>query len=526
LDLKVLVIGIDGATWNVIFPLVEQGRLPTFKQLIEKGVWANLESTVPFLSSPAWKSYSTGKNPGKLGLFGWCTFDIKNLELRVNTRIPFRSPEIWDYLGEYGLTSGIMNLPLSTPRVIRGFTVSGPPMFDSSDYTFPKGLKKDLVEKFGYRINPSAYSLEPKQLLSNRSVLGQEVEELIKKRFKAAKYLIELYAPDFIQLTLFYTDVIQHFFWKEMETKDEKFGQVIEKIWKTIDKEIGNLIASLKENTNILIISDHGFTGVKATFYLNTWLLEKGYLNLSLTNVLLTKFRLYTRKTAQSLSRLRLGGLSRLMSRKNLIRLLLKISSRESSNLLNQADWAKTKAINVGECGIFLNPNLNREEYEKLRLKLIKEIKMIKDPKTGEYLVADVKKKEEIYYGEHLGFAPDLVVIPSEGYRVYDSLMRSVWDYENRVWSAYHKLHGVFLACGPDIKNCGKIGDVKIYDLAPTILHLFNVPVPREMDGRVLTEIFREDSEPAKRRVLYQELVTEEILIKKRIKELKTQKRV
>jgi hypothetical protein len=104
--------------------------------------------------------------------------------------------------------------------------------------------------------------------------------------------------------------------------------------------------------------------------------------------------------------------------------------------------------------------------------------------------------------------------------------MRSVWDYENRVWSAYHKLHGVFLACGPDIKNCGKIGDVKIYDLAPTILHLFNVPVPREMDGRVLKEIFREDSEPAKRQVLYQDLVTKEILIKKRIKELKTQKRV
>ncbi|MBS7270610.1 MAG: alkaline phosphatase family protein, partial [Candidatus Freyarchaeota archaeon] len=472
--MKVLLLGIDGATWNVILPLVEQGKLPTFKQLIENGVWANLESTIPFLSSPAWKSYSTGKNPGKLGLFGWCRFDIKNLELRVNVNTPSRTPEIWDYLGEHGLTSGVVNLPLSLPpKAIRGFIVSGPPMFDSSEYTFPKDLKKDLVEKFGYRINPSAYSFEPKQLLSNKRILAQEVEELIKKRFKAAKYLIELYSPDFFQLTLFYTDVIQHFFWKEMETKDEKFGQVIEKIWETIDKEIGSLIASLKEDTNILIMSDHGFTGVKATFYLNTWFLEKGYLNLSLIDVLLTKLRLYARKTSQSFSRLRLGGLSRLMPRRNLIRLLLRISSRESSNLLNQADWAKTKAISVGECGIFLNPNLNREEYEKLRLKLMKEIKTIIDPRTGEYLVADVKKKEEIYHGEHMDFAPDLVVVPNEGYRVYDSLMRGVWDFENRVWSAYHTLHGVFLACGPDIKNWGRIGDVKIYDLAPTILHMF-----------------------------------------------------
>ncbi|MBS7270442.1 MAG: hypothetical protein KIH10_16595, partial [Candidatus Freyarchaeota archaeon] len=74
--------------------------------------------------------------------------------------------------------------------------------------------------------------------------------------------------------------------------------------------------------------------------------------------------------------------------------------------------------------------------------------------------------------------------------------------------------------------NWGRIGDVKIYDLAPTILHMFNVPVPRDMDGRVLTEIFREDSEPAKRQVLYQDLVTEKILIKKKIKELKNQKKV
>jgi len=529
-NLRALVIGLDGASWNILLPLVKRGKLPTFKRLMEGGIWGDLQSTFPFTTAPAWKCYSTGKNPGKLGLYSWCSFDIKNLELNVMVSDPFRSREIWDYLGAYGLTSGVINLPLlCPPRRIKGFIVSGFPLSNSADYTFPKDLKKTLVEKFDYKINPSEYTLDPQHQLARKDRFVSEVEELIKKRFEVTKYLIKLYSPDFVQLTLFYTDAVQHFFWKEMETEDERFGRVIENIWKMIDSEIGKLLEEVGEDTNILIISDHGFTSLKATFCLNNWFLENGYLNLSLFNILLSRLRLFNKKILHVVRQLGLDKMvRRIIPPEKLMSLQQKILPPEVSSpeLIWQVDWGSTKAICVGECGVFLNPELNQKDYETLRTLLIKEIKTIKNPKTGENPVSDVKRKEEIYHGEHLELSPDLIVIPSEGYRVYDSLMRSVWDYENRVWSAYHKLHGVFLACGPDIKNCGKIGDVKIYDLAPTILHLFNVPVPREMDGRVLKEIFREDSEPAKRQVLYQELVTEEILIKKRIKELKIQKKV
>ncbi|MEM3594466.1 MAG: alkaline phosphatase family protein, partial [Candidatus Jordarchaeaceae archaeon] len=318
-----------------------------------------------------------------------------------------------------------------------------------------------------------------------------------------------------------------HFFWKEMEARDRRFGGVIENIWRMIDSEIGKLLEEVGEDTDVLVISDHGFTGLKATFCLNNWFLENGYLNLSIFNILLSRLRLFNKKTLHVTRQLD-KMVRRIIPPEKLMSLQQKILPPEVSSpeLIWQVDWGSTKAICVGECGIFLNPELNQKDYETLRTLLIKEIKMIKNPKTGENLVSDVKRREEIYHGEHLELAPDLIVIPNEGYRVYDSLMRGVWDFENMVWSAYHKLHGVFLACGPDIKNCGRIGDVKIYDLAPTILHMFNVPVPRDMDGRVLTEIFCEGSEPAKRKVLYQDLVTEKILIKKRIKELKNQKKV
>ncbi|MEM3526551.1 MAG: hypothetical protein QXV37_03970, partial [Candidatus Jordarchaeaceae archaeon] len=196
-----------------------------------------------------------------------------------------------------------------------------------------------------------------------------------------------------------------------------------------------------------------------------------------------------------------------------------------SPRLITQVDWSTTKAITVGECGVFLNHELNPKEYETLRTQLINEIKMIKDPKTGQNLVTDVKRKEELYSGEHLKFAPDLIVIPNEGYRITDSLLRNNWDYSRTPWSAYHKLQGIFIAYGPDIKEGYTIDNAKIYDLAPTILHMFQVPIPKDMDGRVLTEIFREDS-TFQREIKYQRVETEKMLITKKIAKLKEQKKI
>ncbi|MHA1363381.1 MAG: hypothetical protein ACTSP1_12760 [Candidatus Freyarchaeota archaeon] len=189
-------------------------------------------------------------------------------------------------------------------------------------------------------------------------------------------------------------------------------------------------------------------------------------------------------------------------------------------------DWSTTKAINVGECGVFLNPKLDPDEYEAVRTRLIEEMEKIRNPKTGEKLVASVKKREELYHGEHLNLAPDLIVVPNEGYRIYDSLLRSCWDYSKDVWSAYHKLQGIFIAYGPDIKEGGRVENAKIYDLTPTILHMFQVPIPRDMDGRVLTEIFREDSEIARRQILYHDADVERAIVRKKITMLRKLKKI
>ena len=68
---RVVVVGIDAASWNLLEPWIRDGVLPNLKLLVEGGAYGPLESTYPFITSPAWKSFSTSKNPGKIGIFYW-----------------------------------------------------------------------------------------------------------------------------------------------------------------------------------------------------------------------------------------------------------------------------------------------------------------------------------------------------------------------------------------------------------------------------------------------------------------------
>ena len=112
-----------------------------------------------------------------------------------------------------------------------------------------------------------------------------------------------------------------------------------------------------------------------------------------------------------------------------------------------------------------------------------------------------------------MGLAPDITILPNDGYET--------WNYRPRGWTGVHKREGVFLACGPGIKRGVEIQGARIYDLAPTILHVLGAPMPRDMDGSVLREIFEQDSVLARRDTEYQE-ADETARIAKKIRDLKT----
>ncbi len=507
---KVIVIGIDAGSWNLIDPWINAGKLPFIKQLMERGVWGNLESCIPFITSPAWKCYSTGKNPGRLGAFYWFDFDRQKKEIKPCSSLSFKSEELWDYLSESGYRCGIINMPLTyPPKEVNGVMISGIHAFEWSNYTFPKKIKKGLQTKYNYKIMPAHHFLEEDKIVN-------ELKEIFTTRFQVACDLLKNENLDFLNLTIFAIDGVQHYYWDQIiKNRDDN---IILDLWKTIDCGIGSLLSSIENEIHsdydLFIISDHGATRTKARYNINMWLRDKGYLIFkndlikhSMSSIFLEKIGLTKGRLVILFQKYR-HIIGKFVSQEDIIvkgfgqHFFDEAGEIGITALLEQIDWTKTKAFVIGEGLLFLNIPQNSDEYEKIRKTLITEIENITNPKTGEKITS-VKKREDIYKGKYVDRAPDLVLIPTEGYLINDYISKkgNFWSYSRKKYSSCHKQEGIFLAYGCDIKTNMTIDKVKIYDIAPTILHLFKVPIPKDIDGHVLRNIFKSDSEPGKREI-------------------------
>ena len=151
----------------------------------------------------------------------------------------------------------------------------------------------------------------------------------------------------------------------------------------------------------------------------------------------------------------------------------------------------------------------------------------------GKPIFKEVYLKEEIYSGKYTGNAPDVVLLPREGYEIICGFAKPLWVFKVKQsgWDGIHNLNGIFLAYGKCIKKGVKIERVKIYDVAPTILHIFGLPIPDDIDGRVLMEIFEENSEISKRQPIYvrpsyYDRRNEKELLKSKIRKLKQEGKI
>jgi predicted AlkP superfamily phosphohydrolase/phosphomutase len=145
---RVVVVGLDGASWNILNPLIGNGKLPTIEKILREGSYGSLKSILPPVSVPAWKCYSTGKNPGKLGVYDMLVFDFEHKKLRVPSSYYFKSKEIWDHVGNQGDISCVLGMFATHPaREIHGCMISDMP---NERGFYPKELKEELEERFGY----------------------------------------------------------------------------------------------------------------------------------------------------------------------------------------------------------------------------------------------------------------------------------------------------------------------------------------------------------------------------------------
>lgn len=506
---KILVLGLDGGSLDLVKRWKDE--LPNLRRFMEGGVYGTLESTLPPTTSPAWNCMFTGKNPAKIGIFSFVVFDKEKKPQLVNITCQ-DSPSLWDILSSHNLKVGVVSVPTVYPPVkVNGFVVCGGMLaVDAKNCTFPPGLKEELDEVLeGAKIAlPAGLNMAGWE-----DKYSEAYDAFFNNQNKMVNYLIREYPWDLFIYVFFTLDAVQHYFWAHMDPnhpqhdpiKAKKYGDTIKGFYKKIDNEIGEIMCRIGDNVNIIVVSDHGFGPCYGHFNLNDWLKKNGFLAFKKQGIK----SLFAQKTI-SLTSFILSNLDKRIAH-SLEAVLWVVPSafleyfgfkekqkRQRIQLFENLDWSLTKVYEAGG-GIYINKRkaMSKKEYEELRHQIIQMLDKIRDPKTGRKVMINVFKKEEIYNGKYMEEAPDILYL-SNFHR--ESLIHGQV-------TGWHRLNGMFMAYGPDIKKTGnELENIKIYDIVPTVLHLFGLPIPEDVDGRVLEEIFKEDSEPAKKRIAYQRM--------------------
>ena len=518
---KVVVIGLDGGSFDLLKPWIDQGELPFLKKMMGEGISGELESVIPPVTAPAWNSFITGKNPGKHGIydFFYRDEDFKPHPINSYTR---KDKAIWEIIGDEGGVSLVLNLPTTyPPRELKGalitdfLTPSG-----KDDFTYPPQLGKEIEGKFGkYPLFFKTPSLAVNLTDSLIETFLQECMHALTYKFEVAHYLQEKFDPHFLILHIWESDPICHTLWHVIdrghplfqESVFQKYGEKILTYFRRFDHETQRLWEKMGgEETPLFIISDHGFGRLRKVIDLNVWLLKEGYLALKkkvstrlshfLWNKGLTHEVLYRRIFIPLVKR----GY-RYKSDESLITNFAKFFSRRFALLtLHDVDWSRTKAFsNVGVVGSgqivinvkgkfpygVVNPG---SEYETLRTELVTKLKALRDPETGKEIKGDLYTRDEAYTGEYLPMAPDITFLPMNN----EYLAMSIFGFtSNRVisrpigMSAHHKRKGILFGKGIPLRSGITIEGARILDLFPTILYIMGIKIPQDIDGKVLQEI-------------------------------------
>jgi predicted AlkP superfamily phosphohydrolase/phosphomutase len=517
---KVIIIGLDGATFDLIRPWVDEGKLPCLGKLMKNGVWGNLMSVIPSMSGPAWVSFMTGKNPGKHGILGFSTYADKDEEQsQLISSLLVKDETLWQVLSSHGKRVGVMNVPVTyPPRKVNGFLISGfmtPP--SATVFTYPEELKQSIPNyRIGIRQRWQGEDGRASIRKLKDELVVREYHDIAERRTAAAVQLMSHWKPDFFMVVFKGTDEMQHFFWGR--------ENILLEYYRKIDENIECILAEGGKDSNVLIISDHGFgPATTRLFSTNSWLQQAGLLKRK--RDLKSSLLRTASHIAWDLNR-RTRFAKRLPPRR-----VAAVRKAVRQGLA----WNRTRAYCRKPSGIVaVNINLRGreprgivepgQEYEELREEIIAKLRLLTDPQTGEKVMAEVYRNNEIYWGPKLNNVPDIIGVPNPRYYVDASVFtRSIFaDRSSRQRGQhYAQVKGILITSGPDVKPCEKIEGARLIDIAPTVLHMMGLPVPQDMDGRVLKEIFREDSEPAQRDVKYQQLDVERERVESKITNLK-----
>ncbi len=515
---RVVIIGLDGATWTVLQPFIDDGDLPNLARLMAQGAWGELESTIPPLSAPAWSTFLTGKSPARHGVFhfvDWADGSGDGAGASIVNGASIDSPTIWDVAAHNDRKVGVINVPMSyPPRPVNGFMITGlltPP--NAAIFTHPAELSDRLD---GYQIDLDRFidakpfaeadgGTKAKRVVKPDLELMAEFHAMEDTRARVALDLMRSEPWDIFTVVFTATDRMGHYLWPYHRRADldgsaesEALHRSIRDFYRRMDEAIGQLSAAAGEGATVMVLSDHGMGPIytKNTHW-NNWLFGEGYVKLAKTS----------RRTVD-------GWLLRLrIPRDRLRRIAAKVPGLLKSKPVSAIKRAPTAEIDTAASTAYyerwfdpvggIHINATGAEKEKIRDELIEELGRVVDPETGKPVARRVLKPEECLAGPYLHRAPDIVLVMEPDYGSSDRLS----NYSSIVTDrpvigdpGGHHIEGILVCAGDHIATgSGPHSGFQLEDIAPTALHLLGLAVPSDMDGRVLTEILAEDGPPVER---------------------------
>lgn len=513
---RVLVLGLDGATWTLLDPLLAQNKLPTLGKLIANGTRSILRSCIQPSSEQAWSAFATGKQNGKFGLYGFYQRAPHSYALEYINASHRRAATLWRILSERQKKCVVVNVPLTWPvEPINGALVSGlmtPGL--NSQFTHPPEIKNELLQKLGeYIIDVDIERGESD--INSLDELAARVKRMSELQTRAFEYLLDKNPDwDFGMLVHRAPDILCHKFWRYQDPTHplynkqdaQKWGSVINDCFEYLDAYNARLLEKYADdNTTVIVLSDHGFGPLTHAVYLNLYFSQQGLLS-------------YQAQKGNTLSSALRTGVKRLNNplvgavKTKVFELFPALKSNlHYSMAYGNMDWSRTKAYAIGTMGnVYLNMRgrepqgcVEPQDYESTRNAVIAAMRALRDPDTQKPIFDFVYRREEIYNGAALDEAPDVIGLIDGPYHIAavdwrggngtaKSIVEKVGNQLLFVsdTSGQHRMDGILIGNGAGISPHRSLTpSPQLIDLAPTILQLFGEPIPEDMDGQVLNDL-------------------------------------
>lgn len=499
---KCIIFGIDGADFFLTRQLMDEGCLPNLKVIADKGSYNPLLSTIPPLTPQAWSSFACGVNPGKHGIFDFGEIPFDAYEPRLNTSIDRQTKGFWEYCEAHGLSTAVINLPLSFPaekmKLQQSYMIGGMHTPKIENLTANPAVQEYILQH------------HPDCIIDVMSFWYEDMDFFIKRIFEMiearTRLLLDLrrrFPVDVLCHVWVGLDRVLHAFYAQQDFvtggKGWKYEKVVRDVYRKIDDSIGMVLNEVGGSPMVMVVSDHGFGELEKDVYLNHYLLQLGYL----------KFDNQALSEAMMKHPQWRGGY---------------LTNKIYSTLCKFTFWQERvppqqksfealdfKHLKCFVAGLFGNVYIHRsdrfkdgwiepksENYYRIRGELIQDLLSLRD--QGEVVVDEVFLSEETYSGPFTWKAPDLIL----NMRNYAYISRGghefkrncLWDEPGVNHSGNHRMEGI-LFCNIQPKLKQQLGfPATLEDVAPTLLHGLNFEIPYEMDGRVLMEILNSDREP------------------------------